>query len=187
MKTPIVLLALTFFMLTNAISQEQLPIDTEKSRLKWSADYTFYFGGHYGLVDFKEGYFLKENDVIVGGVFVIDMNTITSTDIKDKEPNESLVNHLKDPDFFDVSNHPLAQLVIKSVDYHDATHMKVFADLTIVGKTLPIDFQAEVDYEKKQMTTKFKIDRMRWGINYNSKLRDGAISDAIAFEVKLVL
>ena len=37
------------------------------------------------------------------------------------------------------------------------------------------------------MTTKFKIDRTLWGINYNSKLKDQAISDAIGFEVKLSL
>ena len=52
--------------------------------------------------------------------------------------------------------------------------MKIYADLTIKGITLPIDFQAEVDYDNALMTTRFKIDRMRWGINYNSKLRDGA-------------
>ena len=50
---------------------------------------------------------------------------------------------------------------------------------------MPIDFQAEFNYDKKQMTTRFKIDRQRWGIDYNSKLRDGAIADGIGFDVTL--
>lgn len=58
--------------------------------------------------------------------------------------------------------------------------------------TLPITFQAKVDYKKKEMTTRFKIDRTLWNITYNSKevsgkLKDELISDAIGFEVTLNL
>ncbi|WP_298901701.1 YceI family protein [uncultured Psychroserpens sp.] len=187
MKTCISLCIAAIGLISFSYAQEKLEIDTSLSQLKWSGEYTFYFGGHDGTINFKEGYFVKSEDVITGGEFVIDMHSIKCDDIKTADANKSLVDHLKDPDFFDVAKFPEAKLKINSVNYHDPTHMKIFADLTIKGITLPIDFQAEVDFHKAQMTTKFKIDRMRWGISYNSKMRDGAISDAIAFEVTLNL
>lgn len=178
---------------SNAQNKELLNIDTAKSHIKWSGDYAFYFGGHEGTIDFKEGYFIKNSDgTISGGSFIIDMNTIKSTDMDEEDARIGLDDHLKNEDFFDVPKFPTAKLEITSVKYHDNTHMIVFADLTIKDITLPINFQAEVNYEKKEMTTRFKIDRTLWGITYNSKevegkLKDGLISDAIGFEVSIKL
>ncbi|MDP5158524.1 MAG: YceI family protein [Flaviramulus sp.] len=191
MKKSILLLAVTMCSLMS-FSQEQLEINILKSDIKWTADYAFYFNGHNGIVTFKEGYFIKTNEVITGGEFIIDMDTIKNLDIENEEGKEGLVDHLKNEDFFDVKKFPIAKLVISHVKYHDNKHMKIYANLTIKGVTNPVDFQAEVDYEKAQMITKFKIDRTRWNINYNSKeiegkLKDGIISDAIGFEVKLSL
>jgi len=166
--------------------QEQLPISISKSDIKWSCDYSFYFSGHFGFVKFKEGYFTKADGKISGGTFTIDLHTLKATDMN-TDGNKGLTDHLKDSDFFEVTKFPTAILVITSVSYHDATGFKAKADLTIKGITQPVEFQAELDFEKKTMKTKFKIDRTRWGINYNSKLKDKAISDAIGFEVTLSL
>lgn len=180
-----IMLILSSNLMTNA--QEKLKIDISKSAIKWIGEYTFYFGGHNGTIEFSEGYFIKTNNAIYGGEFIIDMNTIVCLDIEDREPNEGLVNHLKDPDFFDVKNHDLAKIVITKVEYHDQTSMRIEADMTIKGITLPINFQAQVDFNKKEMTTRFKIDRRRWDINYTSTMKNSAISDAIGFEVTLSL
>jgi len=191
-KKQIILLAFTLFSIafSNAqeklFDQEKLPINTAKSEIKWSCDYSFYFNGHFGFVKFKEGHFVKTDETITGGTFIIDLNTIMATDME-KDGNEGLTEHLKDPDFFDVKKYPTATLTITNTRYHDATHFEAKANMTIKGVTLPVKFQAEVNYETKTMTTKFKIDRTRWGINYNSKLKDSAISDAIGFEVTLSL
>ena len=171
---------------------EKLDINTSKSELKWSCEYAFYFGGHDGTINFKDGYFLKQNGAITGGAFTIDMNSIKNADIKNVEANAGLVEHLKNEDFFDVKKFPKSKLVITKVTYHDATHMRMEANLKIKDITLPVNFQAEVDYQKKEMTARFKIDRTLWGVTYNSKevegkLKDGLISDAIGFEVKLSL
>ncbi|WP_299123078.1 YceI family protein [uncultured Winogradskyella sp.] len=191
MKKRIVLIACTTLSIVYSYAQNEisktLEIDTKKSELKWSGEYAFYFGGHNGTISFEEGYFIKNDDVISGGEFIIDMTSIVCNDIDDEEANEGLIDHLKNEDFFNVEKFKTAKLVITSVEYHDNTRIKVYANLTIKNITLPINFQAEVDYEKQQMTTKFKIDRQRWGIDYNSKLRDGAIADGIGFEVTLSL
>jgi len=192
MKKRIVLIALAVlsFTLNYAQTSEKLKINTTKSEIKWNGEYAFYFGGHEGFINFKEGYFIKENKTISGGEFIIDMPTIKSTDIEKKEAREGLDKHLKNEDFFDVKKFPTAKLVITNIKYHNSTQMKIYADLTIKDITLPINFQAEVNYEEKEMTTRFKIDRTLWNITYNSKevegkLKDGLISDAIGFEVKL--
>ena len=162
---------------------EKLEINVEDSNIHWIGQYLFYFGGHDENIRFKEGHFIKSNEVISGGEFIIDMNSMTNLDIDDDEGKASLVEHLMDPDFFDVANNPTAKLVIKAVEYHDTNSMKIYADLTIKGITNPIWFNATANYKEETLEAKFKIDRMLWDVSYNSKLRDGAISDAIGFEV----
>ena len=172
---------------TGIHAQEKLNINKSTSSIHWYGYYTFYFGGHNGTVNLEDGYFIKTGNHITGGEFVINMNSLTSTDMDNAKANQSLTEHLKDPDFFDVARYPKAKLVITKVTYHDPTHMKIDADLTIKGITESISFEAEVNFVTQQFMTKFKIDRMRWGVSYNSKVRDGAISDAIGFEITLSL
>ena len=87
-------------------AQEKLHININKSTIKWIGELTFHFGGHDGYINFKEGYFIKSKDVITGGEFIIDMNSITNSDIKEKRGKDSLVKHLMESDFFDVEKHP---------------------------------------------------------------------------------
>jgi polyisoprenoid-binding protein YceI len=148
---------------------------------------TFHFGGHDGFINFKEGYFIKTKDVITGGEFIIDMNSIINSDIKEKEGKDNLVKHLKDPDFFDVKKHPLARLVITSVEYFEDKSMRIKANLTLKDITKPIRFDARPNYQEKSLTAKFKIDRKKWNVNYKSKMKDYAISDAIGFEITIKL
>lgn len=180
------IMCLTFLFLTQTYAQNVLPINPAKSEIKWSCDYSFYFNGHYGFVKFKQGYFEKTKDKITGGSFIIDLHTLEATDME-ADGNEGLTKHLKDPDFFEVDKFPTATLVIKKTTYHSATTFEAEADMTIKGITKPVKFKAELDFEKKTMKTRFKIDRTRWGINYNSTLKDSAISDAIGFEVTISL
>ena len=171
--------------LSNA--QEKLNINTSTSSIEWIGEYVFSFSGHHGNINFKEGYFIKTDDVITGGEFIIDMNSITNSDIKTSKANKNLVNHLKDPDFFDVKKHPTAILKINSVEYFKNNQVRIHADLTIKGITNLIKFNAELNYAKKSLVTKFKINRKKWNVNYKSKMKDSPISDAIGFEINVKL
>jgi polyisoprenoid-binding protein YceI len=176
-------------------AQEVVNINTATSSLKWSASNVFSFGGHEGTVQFKEGKILKTKNKVSGGHFVIDMHTIANTD---GGYNENLVSHLKNGDFFDVNMFPVATLDITNVKYHDPsntpnsdkTYLRIHGDLTIKGVTLPIWYEAEINAENTEMTSRFKIDRTRWNINFGAKglssaMKDNIISDAIEFEVSL--
>lgn len=187
MKKFIIAIILFYNFQTLINAQEKLNINIEKSTIKWIGEHTFYFGGHDGFIQFKEGNLIKKNGVITGGEFIIDMNSITNTDIEEKKGKDSLIEHLKDPDFFDVKKFPLGTLKITKVEYHDKKSARIEADLMLKGITKSINFQADFNYKEKEMKTRFKIDRKRWNVNYESKFKDGAISDAIGFEVSIKL
>lgn len=191
MKTRVITI-IALLSITLGFSQETLPINTNKSNINWFGEYAFYFGGHNGKVNLKEGRFIKRNGKITGGEFVIDMTTIKSLDIDNPKGRAGLDEHLKNEDFFEVNTYPEAKIVFIDVIYESEKELKIYANLTIKGITRAINFRAEVNYDKLQMTTKFKIDRTLWGITFNSKevegkLKDGLISDAIGFEVDLRL
>ncbi len=159
-------------------------LDTEKSKIKWKGSYSFNFGSHKGFVSLKSGVIMTVNNTIVGGEFVIDMTTITSDPEQD---HLSPIKHLKDEDFFYVKKYPLATIKFKEVNYiADKNSHEIIADLTIRGVTKTQKFYATANGENKTFTSKLKIDRTRWGITYNHKLKDEAISDAIEFDVYLV-
>ncbi|MCH3884586.1 YceI family protein [Tenacibaculum aquimarinum] len=187
MRKIIITIICVTFIHTICNSQEKLNINTTKSTIQWIGEYTFYFGGHDGFINFKDGYFIKNNNVITGGEFVIDMNSITNTDIESEKANKSLVAHLKDPDFFDTSKHPLGKLVITKVEYYENDEGRFYANLTLKGITKSIKFNVKFNYPEKELKAKFKIDRTDWNINYKSKVKDGAISDAIGFIVSIKL
>ena len=94
--------------------------------------------------------------------------------------------HLRDEDFFDVMKYPRAQLTIINVEYIKDKNVHIItADLTIKEVTKDIVFNAYVDGDTKTFSTKFKIDRTRWGVTYNNSIKNKAISDAIEFDVFL--
>ena len=80
-------------------------ISIEKSSVEWIGEKVT--GTHSGLISLKDGYFKFEDNKLVGGEFNIDMNSITCTDIENKEYAAKLVDHLKNDDFFATDKHPL--------------------------------------------------------------------------------
>ena len=167
------------------IAQTEMQINITKSKINWKGTMLFNFGEHFGTAQFKEGKIRQEDKKITGGTFIIDMNTIINTD---GDYNENLVDHLKNEDFFDVKTHPTSSLTINNVTYNSNGILWIEANLTIIGVTKPISFEAKMVDDNK-MKTKFKIDRTEWNIRYGSKdkvsVKDYAISDAIEFDVEL--
>lgn len=185
MKKILLFLLMTFVVKTISHSQEKLPINTKTSTIKWIGELALFFGSHDGYINFKEGFFIKTKDKITGGEFVIDMNSMTNSDIIEQEGKDGLIEHLKDPDFFDVKKYPTAKIVFTKLQYSNSKNVRVEANLTIKNVTKPIFFYVNFNYSKKEMTTRFKINRREFNVNYNSKFKDGAIADAIGFEVSV--
>jgi polyisoprenoid-binding protein YceI len=183
MKQCCIILFLFIGISATSQNEKYYTLNIDQSVLKWRGTYAFQFSEHSGTVKFKMGTLTTLDDHISGGSFVIDMHSITN---EDYENDIGPVGHLKNDDFFDVPKYPEALLKITKVTFfQEENKHKMDADLTIKGITKPIEFWSTVDSDKKQLYTQFKIDRRRWGITYNNKLKNHAISDAIEFEVLL--
>ena len=185
MKYVLIALALCMVSLSNAQYKDTTyKLDASASTIKWKGSYSFLLTSYNGRVQFYNGRLSTVNNQITGGEFTIDMTTI------DNEPNSDAkgpIEHLRDEDFFDVKKFPTAHLKITDAEYIPKENRHKFtADFTIKGVTQQQEFWGVADASTNTISTVFRIDRTRWGITYNHKLKDKAISDAIEFEVTLI-
>lgn len=184
-------LAAALTVSASAFAAEKLKVTGD---IKWTGYKVQKMGdSHTGDLKIKSGTVQVEGDKIVGGEFVIDMNTLTYE-------NKKLEGHLKSPDFFDVEKFKEAKYVIKGSEKlakpgpNGETH-KVWGDLTIRNKTNPFEMLATVKKDKTTWTAQAKTaipDRSKFDINYNSpaifglaKLADKAIADEIKLELNV--
>lgn len=161
-------------------------VDTAQSSLIWKG--TKVTGFHEGTVDIKSGSLLVDSEAISGGNFVLDMNTISSTDLEG-EYKGNLDGHLKNEDFFNVTEFPEATFQITQVTAGaSANNVVIAGNLTIKGISKNVTFDATVE-ELTETTVKVKADfnitRADWGVNYAGK-EDDLISKEINFKVNLV-
>ncbi len=150
-------------------------------------------GSHIGTVDLKEGYLLVKDGKLLGGKFVIDMNTIKDLDMPETDPyNKKLVSHLKSPNFFYVMKYPTTTFEITNVQTSE-DKVLVEGNLTIKGITKSIKFPAEFQKNDTEITFNsetIKIDRTDFGIKYKSKkffdnLKDKFINDIFDISFKI--
>jgi polyisoprenoid-binding protein YceI len=163
-------------------------VDTTASELKWTGYHLAKSYEHTGSVKLKSGKVSVEKGLITSGEFVIDMTSLTNTDVTDTDKNGKLVGHLKSPDFFDVANNPEAKLVItKSVAAGNGT-LKTTGDLTIRGITKPIEFETKLKENGKQIEAiaDLKIVRTDFNVMYGWKIENAMLSSEFRMEVKVI-
>lgn len=175
----LVALALVVFVSFSftSIDGDKKEIKTDKSQVVWKGYKVT--GSHEGIISIKSGHLTFDNDKLVGGEFVIDMSTITVTDLEGDYKGK-LEGHLKSDDFFGTANNPTATLVFTDVSESGKNAYNVTGDLTIKGKTNPINFVLSV-YGNKA-TASLKVDRSKYDVRYGSasffdNLKDKTIYD----------
>lgn len=152
-------------------------------------------GSHEGTIALKSGGLVyNEKNIPTGGSFVIDMNTMTVTDLQG-EWGDKLLGHLKSPDFFNVATNPEATFTITDITRITTADgaYSVTGDLTIKGITKELKFQVDVTKEDGHMVAraKIKVDRIAYDIKYGSgqffqNLGDKMIDDHFELNVTLV-
>lgn len=165
--------ALSFTANTNDKKQ----IKTDASKIVWKGYKVT--GSHEGTIAIQSGSLIFDKNVLTGGEFVIDMTTISSTDLEGTSKGK-LDGHLKSDDFFGVEKHPTATLVITKATASGKNAYTVTGNLTIKGKTNPNTFTISV-YGNKA-TVSLKVDRTKYDVRYGStsffdNLQDKAIYD----------
>ena len=160
-------------------------INTDQSTIKWKGEKVL--GEHHGTIKLQEGFLEMNGDALTGGKFVVDMTSITVTDLEGGSKGK-LEGHLKSDDFFGVKNHPTATLIVTS-GTPVMNGFNVSGNITIKGITEPVTFDL-MNNDDATATAKLVIDRTKFGIRYGSgsffdNLGDKTISDD--FELDVVL
>ncbi|MBR8535010.1 YceI family protein [Carboxylicivirga sediminis] len=162
MKRSSLLIAGLCLFFTWAVAQER-QVDVKLSKITWTGKKVT--GEHMGNIQFKSGTLQMKDKELVGGKFVVDMTTITCTDLDNKDYNAKLVGHLKSDDFFGVEKYTESRLIISKVVKEDSAY-KVIADLTIKGKTHPVAFN--VTKSGNAFEGKIIVDRTQYDVKYGS-------------------
>lgn len=184
--------ALALFIAAQA-QAEVYKIDTSASKVTWKG--TKKVGSfHEGGIALQNGEVTMEKGQMKSGNFTFDMKTITNTDLTDADYNKKLVGHLSSEDFFNVAKFPTSTFKIKSVTAKSKDEVIVKGELTMIGKTNPIEFPAKVTMNKDTVTgdAVVKVDRTKWGLKYGSGnffkelAGDKIINDEFELNLKLV-
>ncbi|WP_456312241.1 YceI family protein [Pseudomonas shirazensis] len=171
-------------------SEKYLAIDKKQSVVIWKGSNLLGSNSHTGYVSISKGELKIENGQLVNGIAEIDMNTIQD----DKhQSNNGLVEHLKDPDFFDVKKFPFSTFIISKSEPINVEENIVKGNLTIKGITHLVTFPAKIETKNGivKMSGKLVIDRTKWDVRYKSRkffdlVADQTISDSIEFNIKIV-
>eukprot|EP01155_Anaeramoeba_flamelloides_P001181 Anaeramoba_flamelloidesa1054525_41.p2 GENE.a1054525_41~~a1054525_41.p2 ORF type:complete len:190 (+),score=22.11 a1054525_41:728-1297(+) len=187
MKTMKSLLVAVLVLVSGSMYAQDFTVNASKSTVKWEGKKIG--GTHHGHIGIKEGKFSVKGDKLASGTFVIDMQSMTNDDLEDPGYNEKLIGHLKSDDFFSVTEYPTATLKITESTKFKSNKATVKGDLTIKGKTNPIEF--EVTRQGNVFTGMLVVDRSKYDVRYGSKsffdnLGDKVIYDDFTLDVKLV-
>lgn len=188
MKTVKILLVAVAVVFGLGVQAKSLKVNAAKSQITWLGKKVT--GEHSGTIALKSGELNADDKAILGGQFVVDMNSIKNTDLTDAEWNGKLVGHLKSDDFFAVEKFPEAKLVITKKAAFSGNKATVTGDLTIKGQTHPVTFT--VTKAGNTYKADITIDRSKYDIRYGSKsffdnLGDKVINDEFYLTVTLVV
>ncbi|MDO1511867.1 YceI family protein [Maribacter confluentis] len=189
------LLSLALVAIFGLTATASTPKEDEKKQVNVSASTVTWkgykvTGEHNGTIKLKSGFLEMNGKKLTGGEFVVDMTTISCSDLEPGQGKEKLEGHLKSGDFFGVENHPTSKLVFTSVKPMNDTSYTVTGDLTIKGITSPVTLVVSM-FENKATAT-IKVDRTKFDIKYGSgsffdNLGDKAIYDEFDLVVDLAL
>ncbi len=179
------LLIVIGFLLSSFVKDYKIPIDIEQSTITWTGKKVI--GKHTGNIKLKSGIVTLTDGKLSAGEFVMDMNTIETTDLSG-EMKSKLDSHLKSADFFEVDKYPEASF--KSTTIEKSMGLGVFlvkGELSIKGQTHPISFT--VTQTDSNVSGRITIDRTLYGIQYGSgsffeNLGDRAIDNEFVLDFK---
>lgn len=178
------------FILAGSVmaSAQKKEMIMNESVIKWTGKKIG--GSHSGEIQLKSAYLEFEADQIIGGKVLVDMNTISNTDLTNEGANQKLVGHLKSDDFFGVEKYPVSSFILTEASAFKNGKATIKGALTIKGITEEIS--ADVVKKNGKYSTIIDVDRSKFNVRYGSKsffnnLGDKAINDLFTLEIQLVL
>lgn len=166
-------------------------IQQTSSTVNWTGKKVL--GLHTGSINIANGYIEITDNAIISGEIVIDMASITITDIADKKTHDEFLGHLQNDDFFSIAQFKTAKLSITGSIKIETNKFKIDGNLTIKDITHPVSFIATVEVftDFLHALGEIVIDRTLYNIRYGSgkfidNLGDKLIYDDFVLQFKLV-
>lgn len=182
------LITLLLIATTLSVFAQKYEIKPSDVLVKWTGNKIG--GSHMGDVKAKSGSLVLKDGNIVKGSVLIDMSSITCTDLENETYNKKLVDHLKSDDFFGVEKHPTASFTLTKATKFNKGKATASGSLTIKGKTEPVTF--EVTKLNNVYSTQLKVDRSKFDVRYGSNsffdnLGDKTIDNIFMLDIKLTI
>lgn len=171
-------------------------IDPGISLIRWTG--RSLFNHHEGTLRFTEGSLVLHEGLLVQGELSIAMNSISCSDIGDAGMNALLIEHLKSSDFFDVTHHPVARVMLhKATPFPNAPlshpNYEISSTLMLRGVKRPVIFPAVIaiaDANHVTAQAQVEFDRTKFGSHYGSGrffayLGQHVVNDLIQLHLKI--
>lgn len=161
----------------NSLHEDTIQVDLSNSSIHWKGTKMRGAGKHEGGIQLHDGYFLTDQNKLVGGRFTINMNTIQVTDIPEHEPvpRKRFNDHMKSEDFFNTKKYPTSEFTITEINDLANDSILVSGNLTIKEITKSIKFKAKS--KENEFSTNFTFDRFQWNIAYEGNWADKTLVD----------
>ena len=166
-------------------------IDKTKSVVRWIGRTPVKF--HDGTINIQEGNFSVDDNGILNGNIIIDMESINCTDLSGGG-KKSLEEHLMNDDFFSVNKFKTSKINISSEMKPNNGLIDFKGNLEIKNISNPISFKSSINKTsegKYKASSKLTFDRSMYNVKYKSKsffddLGDKFINDDIEIELEII-
>lgn len=166
-------------------------IQKESSTVNWTGKKVL--GLHTGTISVAEGSIDVDKEKVIGGEVVIDMTSLTITDINDRKAHQEFRDHLWNDDFFSIDEFSTSHLKIVEGTLTNKNEYKLSGLLTIKDITQPITFTGKIEILTDYLysTGELVVDRTLYNIRYGSgkfidNLGDKLIHDEFVLQFKLI-
>ena len=171
-------------------------VDPNRSVVRWVGRNLL--NQHNGTVGIASASLAIDQERLVGGDAILDMESIHCEDIEDPSLASMLISHLRTDDFFLVDSFPTAEFKLESAEpLPDATpgspNTNLLGSFTLRGQTQPLQFPATLGLNEEVIALQahFDIDRVLWGSKYGSgriyeSLGKHIVNDRITISFQLI-
>ena len=144
-------------------------IDKTKSVVRWIGRTPVKF--HDGTINIQEGNFSVDDNGILNGNIIIDMESINCTDLSGGG-KKSVEEHLMNDDFFSVNKFKTSKINISSEMKPNNGLIDFKGNLEIKNISNPISFKSSINKTpegKYTASSKLTFDRSMYNVKYKSK------------------
>jgi polyisoprenoid-binding protein YceI len=172
-----------------ALSANAQNVDMSASSVKWTGYHLAKSYEHYGYVNIKSGEITIKDGKLTAGSIIIDMNSISNTDLTDEKKNKKLVKDLKSERFFNASEYPEASISISNVTAKANGEYTLTAEIQIRGikQNINLDLTQSTTGGKVVFDGKLEIDRIKHEVMYGWSIENAMLSNNFDLEVHIVV